>query len=74
MTDACRSCEQPIIWARTEKNKPMPVDPTEVSNGNLILTRDDPDGPWVAHVVRAGEGTHVSHFATCYYAKEWRKR
>lgn len=37
----CRSCKKVVLWARTCKNKLMPVDPGEIEgNANLVLYRD----------------------------------
>lgn len=34
----CRSCKAPVIWALTEKDKPMPVDAEPVEDGNIVLS------------------------------------
>lgn len=61
----CRACKKVVLWARTTKNKLMPVDPGEVEgNANLVLSRDMFNVLRV-DVVKPGEGKHVAHFATC---------
>lgn len=69
----CRSCNAPIVWAKTEKGKPMPVDAEPVADGNIELQAG------IAKVVKAGEvlpGTllYKSHFATCVHAASHRKK
>lgn len=75
-TSRCRSCNQPVIWALTTANqKRMPVDPTPVLGGNVVLT----SGP-TARVLTAeeterrralGSTAWTSHFTTCPQAKSW---
>jgi len=66
--DACFSCHAPVIWAKTEKGRAMPVDAAPVETGNIELAGG------VAKYVPAGTGRYVSHFVTCPQAKGWRKR
>ncbi len=68
----CRSCRAPIEWVATESGKHMPVEERE--GGNLVLDRDLLGENPVARVVADGEGTHVSHFATCPDGDRWRGR
>lgn len=70
----CRSCGEPVLWARTEAGKRMPVDRDAVLNGNLDLRV--PNGQLTAYVVKpdpAAKG-FVSHFVTCAQRREWRKK
>lgn len=74
MSDRCRSCGAEITWAITvATGRPMPVDVEERADGNLRLDRNLM-GELTAEYVAPGEGTHVSHFATCDDPKQWRKR
>jgi hypothetical protein len=60
MAQRCSSCKAQIIWAKTSKGRPMPLDLAPVANGNIDLV----DG--VANVVKPdGSPKHVPHFATC---------
>lgn len=68
----CKGCARPIRWAKSTNGKPIPVDPDERADGNLILSVDLL-GEAVAEYVEAGKGTHVSHFATCEYSSGFRK-
>jgi len=72
----CRSCGAPILWARTEHDRNIPLDRTPYDGpepGGLFVLRDG-----VAIAVSpeafAGEDLYRSHFATCPDAKEWRQR
>ena len=65
----CKSCSQPVLWCLTKNEKPMPVNPTPILNGNLDLVGDHalyvkPD-PAVAR--------YVSHWATCPNADQHRR-
>jgi hypothetical protein len=74
MTDTCRSCGAPILFALTATGRPMPIDRDAVLvDGNVVLGTDDSGRP-TARIVAAGEGTHRSHFATCPKADEHRRR
>jgi len=37
MTTRCRSCNAELIWATTEKGKPIPLDAEPVADGNIRL-------------------------------------
>jgi len=67
----CRSCNAPILWARSAKGKrrPMPLDPEPVPGGNVELV----DGE--AWVVKPDPNVprYVSHFATCPNAGQHRR-
>lgn len=68
----CTSCGRDIIWCKTPQGKRMPVDAEPVKGGNLRLEDVQDEGPCV-YCTKAGEGTHVSHFATCPNAAQHRK-
>lgn len=70
---ACRSCHAPIEWATTHKGKKMPIEKAVFSKGNLVVSRDLL-GELTVSYVTPGDGTHVSHFATCPYANEFRRK
>ena len=69
----CWSCKAPIRWARTERNKRIPLEPDPVRGGNLALTNETIDGDPVVRVLSAGSmedalhdgARYVSHFAQC---------
>ena len=76
MADVCRSCKAPVLWAVTERGRPMPVDPDRVPNGNLNLLDDEHGGAPLAVVVKPDPAVerYVSHFATCPQRGDWRRR
>jgi hypothetical protein len=43
-TGNCRSCEAPIVWAKTANNRRMPLDPEPVPDGNVWVVSVDQDG------------------------------
>ena len=60
----CRACHKVVLWAKTDNNKLMPVDPGEVEgNANLVLYREG--AQLSVQVVKPGEGKHYAHFVTC---------
>lgn len=75
MSDRCRSCRAPILWAVTEKGRRIPLDPEPRADGNLVLHVQAMGSPLA---VFAGSGhvgiRYVSHFATCAHAAQHRRR
>jgi hypothetical protein len=71
----CRACEAPIMFTLTEKGRMLPVNvaPVKDGTGNLRLEHRQA-GPPLSFVVKPGEGTHVSHFATCPKAPQFRRK
>lgn len=69
MADRCRSCRAEVVWTVTTSGRRMPVEAAE--RGNVVLGREGE--ALVARVVDDGQGTHVSHFATCPQANSWRR-
>lgn len=67
----CSLCWAEIEWFKTERGRPMPVDPAPHPDGNLRLDYDT----GTASVVKKGSepGLHMSHFATCVSAAKFRK-
>ncbi len=53
----CRSCEAPVVWFKTDAGKNIPI------NAQTVLPED----------TRLELPRHVSHFATCPDAGEFRK-
>lgn len=64
----CRTCRAPIKWARTTKDKPIPLDPDPTDLGNIelvngmafVLTGDE-----LTDARRTNTVLHIAHFATC---------
>lgn len=74
-TQTCKSCEQPIRWAVTEKGHRIPVDPEPTATGNLLL---EERAGGAVFAVPVPQGTmaralrYASHFATCPHAAHHR--
>jgi len=78
----CRACQADVVWCRTERHRNMLVDAQPTPEGNLVRVGTE-DGkalmsakpPVVAAVLReAGQPLYMSHFATCEFANEFRRR
>ena len=54
----CRSCDENIVWLKTERGANMPVDADSVDEGDELFDYEK----------------HVSHFSTCPLADKHRKR
>jgi hypothetical protein len=65
----CRSCGQPIVWARSLFGKDTPLEACSLAEGNVKINKDGK-----AIVGQRGSGPYRSHFATCPQANQWRKR
>jgi hypothetical protein len=64
----CRSCEAPILWARTEKGRRIPLDPEPYDGPDprgLFLLRADGLAIAVSPGDALGEPVYRSHFASC---------
>lgn len=80
MSDVCRRCKAPILWATTDHGAPIPLDPTPTTDGNIALVHLG-TGAVVAITLKtrelarlAGERElYMTHFATCPFADEFRK-
>jgi hypothetical protein len=72
MADRCRSCLAPIKWAKTIRDRRIPLDPNPSPDGNIELING------IAHVVGTSDNPadirHISHFATCPHANKHRRK
>jgi len=78
----CDSCHAPIVWTITEGGNRMPCDAEPVPGGNVRIIPAGNGRPAQARITPNGmidlfdpddDGVrHVSHFATCPDANEWR--
>lgn len=80
MAESCRSCGAPLIWARTEKKRWLPLDaePVDARSGAsvFVLRETDQPKPLALAVTPAafpGEPLYVAHFGTCPHADKWRR-
>lgn len=77
----CGACGAPIVWARTQRGERMPVDAEPHPElGNVILSGQPPhvtagvlSKGQAAGARSVGQRLHLSHFATCPKAGEFRK-
>lgn len=73
----CRSCNGPIIWAITSKDRTMPIDAEPTAHGNVVLEYRGGFTPLALvlnNTQRFGRtGLRTSHFATCPQAGSWRQ-
>lgn len=65
----CKSCGAPVVWAKTENDKNIPLDAKKVRGGNIFLDHG------IARIVSplSGLGSYESHFKTCPQAREHRR-
>jgi hypothetical protein len=65
----CKSCGAEIVWAKTIKGRPIPLDPAPSPRGNIVIGEAG-----IALVYNAPAGIaprfedaprYLSHFATC---------
>lgn len=71
----CQSCGTPILWRRhvtTRKVSPINASPAELGKGNIQLLPNDEEYVIVPADERGDRLLHVSHFATCPRATEYR--
>lgn len=78
VTEPCRSCAAPVIWAVTTRGKAMPVDAVTDADGNLVLEARV-DGPPLARVLPVAKrfgrrDLRMSHFVACPQADQWRAK
>ena len=73
-TGQCASCKADILWVKTAKDRPIPLDALPVANGNIYLDeqeraiyRTKDTDPTIAT-------WYQSHFVTCPDADRFRKR
>ncbi|MEU5939392.1 hypothetical protein ABZ807_09395 [Micromonospora sp. NPDC047548] len=77
-TEQCRTCQAPIIWAVTDRDKDMPVDAQPSDKGNVALSVDDKGRVRArvvpAHLAFGRKDLRLSHFVGCPDAPKWRRR
>lgn len=81
----CRSCHRPVLWARTNKGRSIPLDANEhggpalFADGNIEDTGERAAGRYgqvmvVRYLPPDTEGEHYrTHFASCPQSAEWRR-
>lgn len=67
----CKACKQEILWAKTENDKNIPLNPEPDPTGNLWIVGRNEDGAPVVHVKKQNEAApaaadvYKAHMATC---------
>lgn len=79
----CKSCGAPMVWAISEKGKPIPCDVKPAEKGSLFLFRR-PDKieaiyylskhPSAVRARARGQAKHLAHWATCPRAEQYRRK
>lgn len=69
-TSTCNACHRPVRWAKTQAGKNIPLDPTPVGGGNILLRGE------LAVIVDTNPliERYVSHFSTCPQADAFRSK
>lgn len=70
----CRSCDAAVVWAETAKRKKIPLDPEPRADGNVRIAGRLADGTIIVAALAPGEGSYVSHFASCKDAAQHRRK
>jgi hypothetical protein len=73
----CRSCGAEIIWAKTIKNRAIPLDAEPNPTGNVVLSDEGTalvyNSPEAIAPRYESYPRYLSHFATCPDHEQWRK-
>lgn len=76
----CKRCSEPVRWVTTVAGKNMPLNPLAHPHGNVILTAASGGKGTVARVVSnsslpvIGAPAYRSHYASCLFADQFRRR
>lgn len=74
-TEPCRSCGEPVIWTKTERQlRSMPVNAEPTPEGNIVVLPGQ-----ISRVLPVADrfgrtDLRTSHFVTCPQAGKWRTR
>lgn len=68
----CRSCDAPILWAKTERGKSMPLDLRPSGDGNMYLNRAGVCRP--RRIDDDESRVYMPHWKTCPQADSWRRK
>ncbi|HEY1309247.1 MAG TPA: hypothetical protein VGF24_37165 [Vicinamibacterales bacterium] len=77
MSAVCKSCGAEIVWAKTIKGRPIPLDRAPSQRGNVVLSDEGTalvyNSPGAIAPRYQDSPRYLSHFATCPDADEHRK-
>lgn len=77
--ETCRSCNQPVVFARHERtHKPAPINAAPSADGDILIFAAGDGGLPLYRLLppakRFGRtDLRVSHFANCPKASRWRR-
>lgn len=69
MPEVCRTCKDPIVWARTTNGYPIPLDPEPRVGGNLHVD-DEGRAKIVPKDKRGDVALYVQKVVTCPFGAE----
>jgi hypothetical protein len=70
----CRSCNAPLLWAKTEKGHRIPLDPEPVpADGPGLFVLRHGVAVAVPPLAYPDEANYISHFSTCPQADQHRR-
>lgn len=74
----CSSCNAPVIWGITSRDKKMPLDERPHADGVYHLAPGDARGPKIVKILPGetnyARARYVSHFRTCPHAERHSRR
>jgi hypothetical protein len=82
MSDVCRACKAPLIWAITKDGKRAPITREQSPNGNVLVFRTVTPGPVQARTFAGmvlmelqaeGVPLRLNHFADCPNAEDFQR-
>lgn len=78
MSERCQKCGAAVLWLRhKETDKPAPIEAAPSENGNILVqgslyriaTDDEKE-----KAKKIGKALYLNHFASCEFAKSFRKQ
>jgi hypothetical protein len=71
---ACEACGAALLWVKTARGRPMPLDAVEVAEAGPRAVLFRPDGARAERDAETGTTVgHASHFSTCPSAAQFRR-
>lgn len=68
--NTCKACRRPVLWAKTQAGKNIPLDVQQVGGGNIALR----NGVAVIVDTHPAIERYVAHFKTCPAADQFRSK
>jgi hypothetical protein len=70
----CSSCQAPVRWETTVRNKPIPLDPEPVPDAHLFIRADGKVADDRTYPAGPDDPRYETHFVTCPNAEIHRRR